>query len=121
MEQWQRSLDNWLTSEPSWRKEPLHFFTIDDGKRCNREDYTTEGECAGCEELVGAVQYAEKETSGMDKYLFINYWQIDEDGEHLLCEECYENEPLELDECVMCQKGAWINLKGRCKDCEEKS
>lgn len=108
-------------NEPSWRREPIHYTTEPNGEggtRCIYNDYTTEGECAGCEELVGAIQIAEKETSGMDTYTFINYWQIDEDGEHLLCEDCYENEPSSLDECVKCGKGAWINTKGRCSTCE---
>ena len=59
-----------------------------------------------------------RETMGKSLDVFVNYWQIDEDGEHLLCEECYENEPVELDDCIKCGKGAWINLKGLCSTCE---
>jgi len=124
MEQWQRSLDNWLTSEPSWRSEPIHFTLVDNGEggtMCERNDFVHEGECAGCEDPVGRIQTAEKETSGHDAYDFITYWQIDEDGEHLLCEACYENEPLELDECVKCGQGAWLNLKGQCSDCRKET
>lgn len=107
--------------EPSWRRSPIHYTVEPNGEggtQCIYPDFVIEGECKGCEELVGAIQLAEKETSGRDVYTFITYWQIDEDGEHLLCEECYENEPMELDECVSCGKGAWINLKGRCSTCE---
>jgi len=95
------SFDQWLTTEPSWRREPLHV----------TESVTDdELDCAGCEDPVGQVGDT-----------FFTYWQIDEDGEHLLCEPCYKNEPSELDECVECGAGAWINTKGRCTNCEEKA
>jgi hypothetical protein len=124
MEAWQRSLDNYLTSEPSWMSEPIHFTVEDNGEggtQCTRTDFVDEGMCSGCEDPVGRVQTAEKETSGADAYDFITYWQIDEDGEHLLCETCYENEPLELDECVKCEQGAWLNIKGLCSECREEN
>ncbi len=108
-------------NEPSWRRQPIHFTTEPNGEggtRCIYPDYTFEEYCAGCEDLVGAIQMSEKETSGMSMNVFVNYWQIDEDGEHLLCEDCYENEPTSLDDCVKCNAPAWINTKGRCSTCE---
>lgn len=114
------SFDRWLTTEPSWRREPLHFTTTpneEGGTKCSREDFTTEGECKTCGELVGAVQVSQKELHGSDTWTFIDYWQIDEDGEHLLCESCHELETLEADDCIVCGKGDWINPKGRCVTC----
>lgn len=104
--------------EPSWRSNPIHFKTEPNGTRCIYPDYAHEAYCAGCEDLVGAIHMSARETMGKSLTVFVNYWQIDEDGEHLLCEDCYENEPVELDDCIKCGKGAWINLKGLCSTCE---
>ena len=84
----QSPFDSWLTTQDD---EPIHFvFDI----TSNNYDWSIEhsvidGYCFDCHAVIGIDSDYGSST---------NYWQIDIDGEQLLCDECYETLNSEIGE-----------------------
>jgi hypothetical protein len=94
------ALDRWLTEEPDWRsgpifhsyeliKEAVSYATYDEpyppyDLAFNNFD---ELRCRDCKKPVGFLLH-DDHIPATDS--ITEFWQIDEDGEELLCEGCYE-------------------------------
>jgi hypothetical protein len=84
----QSSFDSWLTTQDD---EPVHFvFDI----TSNNYDWSIgnsviDGLCSHCDTVVGIDS---------DYGSTTNYWQVDIDGEQLLCDECYNTAVITVDD-----------------------
>lgn len=70
---------------------PIHFrfdTPCDESEMWDFEHCVEDGKCEQCESDIGQVWCIMGDTDGCHWY---PYWQLDEDGEHLLCEECYDD------------------------------
>jgi len=95
----QQAYDDWLTNQPS--SEPL-FHSYEEVENASREsfyndkyispftlayDNIDELRCGSCSKPVGYLLYDDNfPPSGS----FVEFWQMDDDGEYLLCFDCYE-------------------------------
>lgn len=72
---------------------PIHFVfhTMSDDPQDNWFFANTieDGECDQCGSSIGQCWWIT--SADTDACNWTPYWQIDEDGEHNLCEECYES------------------------------
>lgn len=80
------AFDNWLTNQPD---NPVHFVFDPIGHNYDWEIERTEidGACSGCKTGIGIDSDSGSATP---------YWQIDVDGEHLLCDDCYTKATAEI-------------------------
>jgi hypothetical protein len=86
------SYDVWATSGPEWQPTyfKFDFDTIqDENSNIHWElSHTVEdGKCTECDQECGQCWWIKDD---VDVCNWKPYLQIDEDGEDLLCEECYE-------------------------------
>jgi hypothetical protein len=90
----QSPFDSWLTTQ---NDEPFHFNfnpTTPNYLWCIKHS-SQNGQCECCKTEVGIILIdASETTSGY----FNNYYQLDIDGEQLLCDECYETLNAEIGE-----------------------
>jgi hypothetical protein len=89
----QSAFDSWLTTQSD---EPFHFnFDVTSPNYSWCINNVQNGQCECCKTEVGIIL---TDTSETTSGYFNNYYQLDIDGEQLLCDECYETLNLEIGE-----------------------
>jgi hypothetical protein len=99
-----RDFDSWLTTQPD-SGPILHSYEEikNAAEQSNHGESDTvftlafnnfdELRCDLCNKPVGYLLHDDNVPPTCS---IVEFWQVDEDGEHLLCEECYENVTKEI-------------------------
>jgi hypothetical protein len=82
----QSAFDSWLTTQDD---EPIHFSFNPINYDWSIEHSVIDGLCSHCDTVVGIDS---------DYGSTTNYWQVDIDGEQLLCDECYNTAVITVDD-----------------------
>ena len=95
-----QALDRWLTEEPDWRSGPIFhsYGHIEKGAEYASYDQSyppydlsfNNIDSLRCRDCKTPVGYLLNDNSYPPTSSIVEFWQIDEDGEELLCEDCYE-------------------------------
>ncbi len=87
----QSRYDGWISTQD---EDPI-FFNLTDPVGLNFdwsiERAETDADCEKCNQAIGLLPGDEPGEGAV-----INYWQMDVDGEHLLCEDCYDDVTREI-------------------------
>lgn len=83
-----QALDRYLTSAPEWEPTLIDATNYSDW---HDDDCVNERYCEVCKRAVGWIQF---ENHG-EVVMQYSFWQIDEDGERVWCESCYDAEHYE--------------------------
>jgi hypothetical protein len=102
----QSAFDSWLSSQDD---QPVHFVFHPTNGNYDNYDWSVsysviDGSCSNCDTAIGINSDGGSST---------NYWQVDIDGEQLLCDECYNTAVITVDEPLMC-----CCDEGRCEACQ---